>query len=289
MAVGIIALLQYQFGGVKSKEYAHTLQLENKLQELSITSDSLGLEVDFVPSTDGSNSVHVEGKAKPEVIDQIKNARVENGRLNLRLKEKWHFGLFDFSGWNEKQIVTVSLTEEAMASFEALKVNSDSGSVRVNGAKAAAGVVKSDSGSIKLGSFEGGTLSINSDSGSIKLESFKGSSLSINSDSGSIHAGTVLAELSASSDSGSITIDHLSGKAVVRSDSGSIRIGKDDTTGADVKSDSGSVRIEIPASYGGMFDLDSDSGSIHKPEQQGTSGEVIKVRTDSGSIRISQP
>ncbi|WP_435168070.1 DUF4097 family beta strand repeat-containing protein [Paenibacillus glycanilyticus] len=289
VAIGIMALLQYQFGGVKSKEYAHTLQLEDKMQDLSLTSDSLGLEVDFVPSTDGSNSIHIEGKAKPEVIDQIKNARVENGKLDLRLKEKWHFGLFDFSGWNEKQVVTVSLTEEAMSSLESLKVKSDSGSVKVDGAKAADSQVETDSGSIRLGSFEGGTLSLKADSGSIKLESFKGSSLTIKSDSGSIHAGTVAAELKASSDSGSITIDHLNGKAVLRSDSGSIRMVKDDTTGADVKSDSGSVRIEIPSSYGGMFDLDSDSGSIHKPDQQGTSGEVIKVRTDSGSIRISQP
>ncbi|ACT04851.1 hypothetical protein Pjdr2_6248 [Paenibacillus sp. JDR-2] len=289
MAIGIMALFQYQFGGVKSKEYAHTLQLEDTMQDLSIASDGLGLDINFVPSTDGSNSIHVEGKAKPEVIDQIKNARVENGKLNLRMKEKWRLNFFDFSGWNEKQVVTVSLTEDAMSSLKSLNVKSDSGSVRVDGAKAADSQVETDSGSIRLGSFEAGTLTLKADSGSIKLESFKGSSLSIKSDSGSIHAGTVLAELKASSDSGSITIDHLSGKAVVRSDSGSIRLVKDDTSGADVKSDSGSVKIEIPSSYGGMFDLDSDSGSIHKPDQQGTSGEVIKVRTDSGSIRISQP
>lgn len=288
MAIGVIALFQYQFGGVKSKEYAHTLKLDNNMHELSIATDSLGLEVDFIPSTDGSNSIHIEGKAKPEVIDQIKNARVENGKLNLRLKEKWHFNFFDFSGWNDKQVVTVTLTDEAMKSLESLKLNSDSGSVRVNGAKAANSSIEADSGSIKVGSFEGGTLSLKSDSGSIKLDSFTGSSLALQSDSGSIHAGTVLAEVKVSSDSGSITIDHLTGKIVAKSDSGSIRIVKDDGTGADVKSDSGSVRIGVPASYSGSYDLKSDSGSIHHPDPVGTSGELIKVRTDSGSIRINQ-
>ncbi|GLX69697.1 DUF4097 family beta strand repeat-containing protein [Paenibacillus glycanilyticus] len=289
VAIGIMALLQYQFGGAKSKEYDYTLKLEDQLQELSIINNSLGLDINFVPSTDGSNSIRFEGKAKQEIIDQIKSARVQNGQLNIRLKDKWHFTFFDFSGWNDKQLVTVTLTEEAMRSLDTFKLISDSGSIKVNGAKAANGVVASDSGSVKLDSFEGSTLSLKSDSGSIKLDSFTGNSLSIHSDSGSIHAGTVAAELNATSDSGSITVDHLSGKAVVRSDSGSIRIVKDDTTGADVNSDSGSVKIQIPVTYSGMYDLDSDSGSIHKPDQQGTSGEIIKVRTDSGSIRISQP
>lgn len=287
MAIGIIALFQYQFGGVKSKEYEHTLKLDG-LKELAITSDSLGIEVEFVPSTDGSNSIHIAGKAKPEVIDQIKSARVNNGKLDLRMKEKWRIGFFDFSGWNDKQIVTVALTDEAQKSLEEFKLNSDSGSVRVDGAAAVNGSVQTDSGSIKLSSFQGEAWSLKSDSGSIKLDSYDGSNLSMTSDSGSIHAGTVRAKLKASSDSGSITVDHLSGVTEVKSDSGSIRIVKEDDTGANVSSDSGSVRITVPASYNGSYDLKSDSGSIHNPDPVGTSGELIKVRTDSGSIRINQ-
>lgn len=287
MAIGIIALFQYQFGGVKSKEYEHTLALDG-LKELAITADSLGVEVAFVPSTDGKNSIHLAGKAKPEVIDQIKSARVDNGRLELRMKEKWHFGLFDFSGWNDKQMITVALTEEDRKSLEVFKLSSDSGSVRVDGVMAVNGSVQTDSGSIKLGSFQGETWSLKSDSGSIKLDSFNGGSLSMASDSGSIHAGTIRAKLKTSSDSGSITVDHLSGAAEVKSDSGSIRIVKDDGTGANVSSDSGSVRITVPAAYSGSYDLKSDSGSIHNPDPVGTSGELIKVRTDSGSIRIYQ-
>ncbi|WP_244226688.1 DUF4097 family beta strand repeat-containing protein [Paenibacillus protaetiae] len=131
--IGVVALLQNQFGGTKSKEYDHTLRFDGNLQELAVATDSLGLQVDFVKSTDGSNSIHLAGKAKQEIIDQINAAKVENGRLNLRLKEKWHFGLFDFSGFNDKQIMTVSLTDEAMQSLETLKLVSDSGSVRVAG------------------------------------------------------------------------------------------------------------------------------------------------------------
>jgi hypothetical protein len=288
VAIGIMALFQYQFGGSKSKDYEHTLKMD-QLKELNISADSLGFEINFVPSTDGSNSIHFEGRAKQEIIDQIKNARAEDGRLNLRLNEKWHIGFFDFSSLNDKQVVTVSLTEETKKSLESLKLISDSGSIKVNDAAALDSVIESDSGSIKLSGFQGNTLSAKSDSGSIKIDSFEGSNLSMNSDSGSIQAGTVRAKLEASSDSGSITVDHLSGAAEVKSDSGSIRIVKDDTSGADVKSDSGSVKIEVPAAFGGSYDLKSDSGSEHAPDPKGTSSEVIKVRTDSGSIRVTQP
>jgi DUF4097 and DUF4098 domain-containing protein YvlB len=287
VAIGIIALFQNQFG-VKSKAYAHTLRLDDHMREISIVSDSLALEVHFIADGEGSNSIQVEGRAKPEVINLIKAAQVENGKLNLRFKEKWRWGLFNFSGWNEKQVITVSLTDEAMQSLELLKVTNDSGSVMVDGAEALESVIQSDSGSIRLGAMQGDTLTVKSDSGSIKLDSYAGSSLSIASDSGSIHTGTVRADLKASTDSGSITIGQLTGASEVKSDSGSIRIVKDDETGADISNDSGSVRITIPASYSGSYDLKSDSGSIRHPDPVGTSGELIKVRTDSGSIRIVQ-
>jgi len=286
VAIGVMALFQNQYGGSKSEAYAHSLQLDNHMREICIVSDSLAVEVNFITHTGGSNSIRVEGKARPGIIEQIETARVENGTLNLRFKEKWRWGLFNFSGWNEKQVITVSLTDDAMKALESFKVVSDSGSVRVNGAAALEHVIESDSGSIRLGELQGGNLKVKSDSGSIKLDRYEGSSLSITSDSGSIHAGTVRATLKATSDSGSITIDRLTGASELKSDSGSIRIVKDDDTGANVSNDSGSVRITVPASYSGSYDLKSDSGSIRNPDPIGTSGELIKVRTDSGSIRI---
>ncbi len=288
VAIGILALIQNQSGGMKSKAYDHMLRLDDHMQEIAIVSDSLALEVHFVADGNASNSIWVEGKARSEVIDSIKAAKVENGKLNLQFKEKWRWSLFSFSGWNEKQVITVSMTDEAMQSLGLLKVTSDSGSVMVDGAAALESVIESDSGSIRLGDLQGEALAVKSDSGSIKLGSFTGTDLSIRSDSGSIHTGTVRAALKASSDSGSITIDQLTGASEVKSNSGSIRIVKDDETGAVVSNDSGSVRIKIPASYNGSYDLKSDSGSIRNPEPVGTSGELIKVRTDSGSIRIVQ-
>lgn len=289
--VGILVFVQYQFGGSrKSVDYDRTWTFDNKeLQELKIATDSMGLDVKFVKSTDGSNSVRIVGRAKEDIVDTIKSTELEGGELDIDLNGKWHIGFPSFSDFKSShQAITVTLTDEAARALETLNISGDSSSLSVTGASALNGSIKSDSGSIRLENYEGKALSVKSDSGSIKLNDYQGDTLSLKSDSGSIRAENVRAEVKAASDSGSITIGRLNGTAELSSDSGHIELVKEDSTGANVKSDSGSVRIEVPASYGGTYDLKSDSGSIREPDQHGTSSEVIKVRTDSGSIRVEQ-
>lgn len=295
IVIGVIALLYYgtnnASGGATSVEYDHKVHLGQEMREIRIETDNLSLDVNFVASTTGGNSVHIQGKAPEEIVEQIRSAAVENGVLHLRFVEKkpwFKRGFIQFGRWNEKQRITVSLTDEAMASLQVFKASSDSGSLSVNGAAVQESVITADSGSIRLGSLQGGTLTVKTDSGSIRLEQYEGKSLSLRSDSGSIHAGIVHAGLTAHSDSGSITINELAGAGNIRTDSGAIRIVKGDDTGAVVTSDSGSVRMTVPASYSGSYDVKSVTGSVRFPDPVGTSGEVIKVRTGSGSIQIHQ-
>lgn len=269
VGVGGAALFNFQFGAEK-QSYEQTWTFEtNDLKQLSIMTDDLPLRVNFVASEDGANSIRMAGKAKEDVVDQIKNAKLSDGVLKIQAKEGWTIGLMDFD-FGSAQQVTVSLTEEAASALKMVQLHTDSGSIQVNGASADQGEIKSDSGSIKI-------------------YGFKGETLALKSDSGSIHGENLSAALSASSDSGSISIEHLNGTSNLNSDSGSIRLVKDDTSNATIKSDSGSVKVEVPASYGGFYDLKSDSGSIHAPDSEQQSTEVIKIRTDSGSIRVTQP
>ncbi|REK54636.1 MAG: hypothetical protein C6W55_11200 [Thermobacillus sp.] len=288
VAVGMIALVKYVFGYELRETYEHALALGDHVQEIRIESDSYALEIDFTVSQE--NVVRIEGKAAPKTVKQIRSAEVKNGILYLQFKDQdpWYWGFFPDFTWNERQSITISLTEESLESFETLKVSSDAGSVSVDGAKARDLVIGSDSGSIRLGRLQGGTLTVTSNYGGIRLESYEGKSLALRSESGSIHADEIHAGVTAVSDSGSITINHLKGAGNIETDSGSIRIVKKDEMGAVVSSDSGSVHIIVPLSYSGSYDLKSDSGSIHHPDAAGTSGEVIKVRTESGSIRIEQ-
>jgi hypothetical protein len=290
VVIGIAALLHFTVGAEKNTYYAHRIPLDEPLREIRIDSESLDLDINFVASASGGNAVRIEGRAEPGVVRQIKSAAVGDGVLHLRFKEpeRWKWYFFTLKAMNGKQTVTVELTEEALAALESFRASVGSGSLQVNGASARESVIASDSGGIRIGSLKSGIASVRSGSGSIRLERFEGGSLSLRSDSGGIKAGTVRANLQAKSDSGSITVDHLTGTGEVKTDSGSIRIVKDDGTGMNVSSDSGSVRITVPDSYAGSYDLASDSGSIHHPDPVGTSGELIKVRTDSGNIRIER-
>ena len=290
VAIGIAALLNYTVRDEKVTSYTHTIPLGEPLREIRIDSDELAVDVTFVASASGEGAVRIGGKAASGIVERLQSVRVENGVLHLQFKEPWRWRLnfFDFGALNEKQTVTVEMTDEALAALESFKASSDSGSLHINGAAARESNIVSDSGAIRIDSLRGEDVTVKSDSGSIRLERFEGGSLSLRSDSGSIHAGTVIASLKAVSDSGSITIDHLTGTGEFRSDSDSIRVVKDDDTGLVATSDSGSVRIKVPDSFNGTYDLSSDSGSIRHPDPAGTSGEVIKVRTDSGSIRIEQ-
>lgn len=241
----------------------------NELKNLNIVLDSKAATVDFVRSTDGSNSIKVEGKAEEAVIDRLKKTKIEDGNLKLDLdsKDTWFSFSLDFS--SDRQQITVALNDQAAQALDSVSIGSDSGSVTANGIAAR-------------------SASIRSDSGSLRVNGITGEQLQLKSDSGSIHASDIRGALQASSDSGSISVDHLTGPAAISSDSGSIKLTKDDPTGADIKSDSGSVKVQLPGAFDGTFDLRSDSGSIHAPDSQGKSGEIVKVRTDSGSIRITE-
>ena len=290
VAVGVAALMFYAFGGKKYESLNHMMPLGNQVREIRVDGGSGSIEIRFVESGDGNNTVRIDGEASPAVAKRIGSAEVRDGVLHLDFREDRRFDWFfhGVRGWNEEMSITFSLTDDAMAALDAFRAGADSGMLTVDGVAARESVFESDSGSIRIDNLTGGAATVKSDSGSIRLGRFEGGSLTLQSDSGSIMAETVRAGLKAESDTGSIRINRLTGAGEIRTDSGSIRVVKADDTGLDAVSDSGSVHITVPASYGGGYDLASDTGSIRHPEPAGASNEVIRVRTDSGSILIEQ-
>jgi len=257
---------------------------EGELHELAIVGDAKRLDVRFVQSADGKNSVKLDGKEEKEVISRLSDVTLEGGKLELNLKPKFKLFNLSFNFGSEKQTIVVALS--GAGRLDAVTVKSDSGSVTVDGPKAQTVKIGSDSGSLKASNIVAGTLEMKADSGSVKLSGIQSEQLSVKTDSGSIKADGVTADATASSDSGSIQFASLHGAATIKSDSGSVKLQKTDTASSSVKTDSGSVRVELPAAFAGQYDLRSDSGSIHAPDSPGQTADVLKVRTDSGSIRV---
>ncbi|MDG0811687.1 DUF4097 family beta strand repeat-containing protein [Cohnella rhizosphaerae] len=257
---------------------------EGELRTLEIGGEAKSLDVRFVESADGKNTVTLDGEEEKEVINRLSDVTVQDGKLKLDLdaKNKWFSLNFDFS--SHKQTIVVALS--GSGKLDEVTVRSDSGSVTVDGTQAQMVEIRSDSGSLRASNIEAGTVDLKSDSGSVKLSAVQAEQLKVKTDSGSIQADGVTADTTASSDSGSVRFAALKGPAAIKTDSGSVRLFKTDTSSADVSTDSGSVRVEVPADFAGHYDLRSDSGSIRSPDSPGRTNDTIKVRTDSGSIRV---
>lgn len=258
---------------------------EGELRTLEIDGDAKSLDVRFVESADGSNTVTLNGEEEKEVIDRLSDVTVQDGKLKLDLDAKGRWFNLDFDFASHKQTIVVALS--GVGKLDQVTVKSDSGSVTVDGPQAQKVELRSDSGSLRASNIDAGTVELKADSGSVKLSAVQAEQLKVKTDSGSIQADGVTADATTSSDSGSVRIASLTGSASIKTDSGSVRLSKTDTSSADVSTDSGSVRVEVPAAFAGRYDLRSDSGSIHSPDSPGRTNDTIKVRTDSGSIRVS--
>lgn len=257
--------------GKKLTTYEHKWTLESReVTSLSVLSD-YRVEMKFKKSDDGRNTIYVEGKAPERTIRELKAANPEQGELVIDLRQKgssfWKPWNFITNFGSTKQSVVVSLADEE--TLESLRANSDSGSFELKDAAV-------------------NTIDITLDSGSLELDNVMADRLKANLDSGSFKGEHITANIEAEVDSGSVRLKHVSGKVKVSADSGSVKIYKDDNSVTDIDADSGSVYVEVPSSFAGLYDLRADSGSIKAPESKRQTTDVVKVRADSGSIRIEQ-
>lgn len=268
--IGLAALSSNAWGSGKSlssfeKKWTFAA---GELRDLNVKSD-YKVRMKFVKSTDGSNSVYVKGKGPEKMAEAVQEIELEDGKLALDLREprKW-FSLFDFTALRSDEEIVVTMADGT--ALEKLGLQLDSGSLTLDDAHAATADISIDSGSVAITRLNAGKLTLEADSGSIKADG-------IRTDDGEVSA-----------DSGSIKLEHVTGPLRVQADSGSIKLYKDDTASVELKADSGSVYVHLPESYAGDFDLKTDSGSIYAPEPKRETKDLVKVRADSGSIRIEQ-
>lgn len=242
------------------------------LRDMTISSD-YDVDITFAMSTDGTNSIFLKGQGKEKMIEKVMSTEITDKRLELELLQtpRKYINFFDFSFLNTTEEMIVSVTDDAV--LDSLQLKLDSGNIKVI-----------DAANIELIAAE-----VSVDSGNITLDNFKSTQLEIEVDSGNIKGDQVVTtELTASADSGNITLENTTGRSNLSVDSGNIKLYKLDTTDADISADSGNVYVQVPSSFAGFYDLQVDSGTINSPESKRETNEYIKVRTDSGNIKVEQ-
>lgn len=279
--IGGVVLVLIGLGGIASYGFRTDGDLEpvektwsfraNELNNLKIKSD-YNVDITFVRSTDGNNTISLNGEGTEKMVADTLVTEIENGALLLDLRKKpdrW-FEFFNIDAFRGKETITIALTEEAR--WDALDLDLDSGNVTIKDAELATI----------------GRASIDIDSGNVTLDRFKSEQLEVDIDSGNVTANGLTATVKASADSGNVRLNDLSGAANVEVDSGNIRLYKLTNDEAVLEADSGNVYVQVPADFGGFYDLKADSGSVSAPESKRLTTDLIKVRTDSGNIKIEQ-
>lgn len=286
--VGIIGLAANNLGlGGKPQSTVHTQTWQlptGQLKQLHIDS-AYDIQVDFVPSTDGKDTVHFEGKLDPSILKQIQQTQLENDTLDLSLRENNPaFKFFHFDITPAIQHVTVALVNADQLQQFNLQVSSAHATLK--NVTADNIQLKTSSGDVKAYDLKGKTQFTTS-SGDIRLEHWQGDTLQLESGSGDIYAQRLDGNVNTTASSGHIELQQLGGEGNIQSQSGDILITlQKGARNLQATAQSGSIEIRTNNQFEGSYEAHTDSGDIDIPQNINNSPYTIKANTSSGDIEI---
>lgn len=269
MLIGIVGVIAtgFNFGDdlpYHEKKWSFPV---DELQKLIIQTGSDSIDIEWIESTDGTGYVEFRGNLEQKNFDLLEEAELSNGTLKINIQQKRMIQLFSMQfGSSDRQLI-VALPRDYM--MDSLIVNASSANIYIDHAKA-------------------NNIEITSASGRLSINELFANQLKLVSGSGNIRAKDITANTNATSSSGKIQITNLLGEGSINSGSGNITVVQLGTNTLDVGSDSGNVYITPSSQFNGFYDLQSSSGSIKAPESKRETTDLIKVRTSSGNIRVTE-
>lgn len=254
----------------------------DSIQELRIKSDS-NMDMKFIASQDGSNYIEVAGNMKQELIDRLEASEVSGPKvsLDLTLPESWSFFTVDFQSTD--QAITVALADTEL--MERLQVELGHSNGSFSGLQANQIELTTVSGNLKLDSATTKQLDMESFSGNITLSALTGSAR-LKVTSGNIKADSIQGELQVQAFSGNVTFRDFQGSGVIKATSGNVTLQDQRSDQLDITAHSGNVTLSVDSAFKGIYDLKADSGTVKAPDSPMETTDVIKIRVNSGNIRI---
>lgn len=263
--IGLAGMAYQHFDfGDELPSYQHKWTFEQGgLQNLLIDSD-YDVELEFIDSPDGTNYVEINGKMNQKTIDAVKAAQISAGTLKLDLEDKFEWTFFSINFQSTKQRITVALNDQD--ELDRIGFESDSSNGTFRGLRA-------------------GDIDLSIDSGNIRVDQFEGT-LTAKSSSGNITANQVKGTVKATSNSGDIRFNRFTGDGSFKSNSGNITLSEQRSDNLDISVGSGNATLSADAEFKGYYDLQSGSGNTTAPDSPRQTQDLIKVRANSGNIRI---
>lgn len=271
----------FQFSD-KLPRYEQQWNLDS-LQQLQVKSNS-NVDLKFIASEDGSNYIQVSGYMKQELVDRLEAFKPSGPKVELDLSNREALGFFfniDFQ--STKQEIIVALSDAEL--MESLQVELSHSNGTFSGLQADQIKLTTQSGNLKLDSVSAGQLEMKTVAGNIALSALDGSAL-LKVGSGNITANSIHGDLQVESVSGNVTIRDFQGSGVFKASSGNVKLEDQRSDQLDITVTSGNVALSLDQAFKGVYDLKAISGTIKAPESPLETTDVIKIRANSGNIRI---
>jgi len=239
----------------------------NEFDELIINGNTTNVRVEFIESETESDTakVNISGKVEPLVAERIDNTVMSNQALILDLHTASKVRLVQLNFTEPEIVIQVSLPKSY--ALDKLQVSITSGNTKVSNAAVNLLALESRSGDISLNNMQANEAVIISQSGYLKLNS-------------------IASKLTATTGSGDIKVTNLVGELTADSRSGYITVVQKEASNATITTSSGDVKFTAADSFNGFYDVRSNSGDIKVPENNGSTDDIIKIKTGSGNINV---
>lgn len=267
VVIGFLGMSSNKFDfGDKLTEYHKTWTVDNDTLSHLILNSDYTTDVEFVQSTDGTQSIELTGQFEDEVISQLNQIQPQNGKFQINMiDDSIHFINISFK--SQTATLIVSLPDLNQLQEVGIHFTSSNGSVTNLTAK---------------------DVEITLKSGNLVLKSIVTDQLRVETNSGNLSGSNIQGNAQISIKSGNINITNYSGEGTFKSNSGNIKLTQKGPSSLDLSAKSGNVTIVADPNFKGFYDLDANSGNVSSPESLRISNDLIKVRTNSGNIKITQ-
>ncbi|OAB41446.1 DUF4097 family beta strand repeat-containing protein [Paenibacillus glacialis] len=267
IVIGIIGMSSNQFNfGDKLTEYNKKWTIDNDTLSHLIVTSEYTTDVEFVQSTDGTQSIELNGLFEDALISKLNQITPKNGQFEITMEDDV-VQFFSISFKSQKATLIVSLPDLNQLQEVGLHFTSSDGSVT---------------------NLSANNIEITSRSGNLNLESIFAKQLRIEANSGNITGTDIQSNLQASVQSGNMNISNYAGEGTFKANSGNIELIQKGASSLDISAKSGNVTLTADPNFKGFFDVNANYGNIHSPESLRLTKDLIKVRTNSGDINITQ-
>ena len=302
--IGVIGMSSNKFNfGDDLTEYHQKWNLDTGTLSHLVINSEYDTDIEFVHSTDGTQSVEIQGALEDNTIKQLEQIRLENGKLEINMvDDSIHFISVSFT--SHKVHLTVSLPKENPLTDVNVDFNSSNGTIsnltaqNVELATSSGNMtvqtiiadqlkVDLHSGNGKISNLTVKNADLTASSGNMTLQSIIAKQLKIDLHSGNLTGTDIQSDTTASVGSGNTKFINYSGIGNFSAESGNIKLVQKGLSSLELSSKSGNVTVTPDPNFKGSFDLITKSGSVHSPESLRESKDLIKVRTNSGNIKVT--